>query len=106
VKQRELCSQGEIAMHMRVVRIRQDSARWDEAVPAMLAATEVVRQQPGCQSLVIAGDRATGEAFAISTWDTEEHARFNRDAVLAPNRVRIESVGGQIDPPLVFEVLG
>jgi hypothetical protein len=101
-----IACKGGIVMHMRVVRIRQDPARWDESVPAMLAASEAVRQLPGCQSLVVAGDRATGEAFAVSTWDTEDHARFERDVVLAGPTRGIQAVGGQLDPPLVFEVFG
>jgi hypothetical protein len=98
--------QGEIAMHLRIVHIHEDPARWDEAVPAMLAATEAVRQLPGCQSLFIAGDRATGDAFAISTWDTVEHARFNRDAVIADQTRGLQAAGGRIDPPQIFEGLG
>jgi hypothetical protein len=93
-------------MHLRVVRIRRDPAKWDESIPAMLAASEAVRQLPGCQSLVIAGDSGTGEGFAVSTWDTEEHARFARNAVIAGPTRALEAVGGQIEPPLVFEVLG
>jgi hypothetical protein len=72
----------------------------------MLAASEAVRKLPGCQSLVIAGDRATGEGFAVTTWDTEEHARFDRNAVIAGPTRALEAVGGQIEPPMVFEVLG
>jgi hypothetical protein len=81
--------------------MRQDPAKWDESVPAMLEASEAIRQRPGCQSLVLAGDRATGEALAHSTWDTQEHARFE-----PPQSEKLRALGVQLDEPLVFEVLG
>jgi hypothetical protein len=71
----------------------------------VLEAAEAVRQLPGNQSVVIVGDRTSGEGLAVSTWDTEEHARFSRDALLGDMTGRLQAVGVQLDPPQIFEGL-
>ena len=91
-------------MYMRVVRGRIDLAKIDEAVsqvgPDLAAA---VKRQPGCQSFMAGGDRATGQTITVSTWDTEEHARYSMDA-LGDVASRIQALGVQADPPEIFEV--
>ena len=91
-------------MYMRVVRGRIDPANIDEAVTQLgqdLAAA--VRRLPGCQSFVGGGDRATGQTITVSTWDTEEHARYSQDA-LGDVASRIQALGVQVNPPEIFEV--
>jgi heme-degrading monooxygenase HmoA len=39
------------------------------------------RQLPGFESFMSGTDRASGRVIVVSTWDTEEHARFSRDAL-------------------------
>jgi len=92
-------------MHMRVTRARSDPKRFDESVRVMLQAAEAVRQLPGNDSTWVVGDRATGEAVVISTWDTEDHARWSPDA-LGEWGGKLQAVGVQFDPPQIFEGLG
>jgi hypothetical protein len=89
-------------MYMRVTRSRVDPARYEEASQVVLDLAASARQLPGFQRLVFGGDRAIGEGFAISTWDTEEHARWSRD-VLGDPVPRLRALGVQIDPPQIFE---
>jgi hypothetical protein len=63
-------------MYMRVRHVRYDPAKLDEGIALSLEVHAALRQRPGFQSGMIALDRTTGEAFAVSTWDTEEHAGF------------------------------
>jgi hypothetical protein len=62
-----------------------------------------VRQLPGFQSIVLGANRATGEAIAVTTFDTEEHARWRPDPT-SGNEARIRAAGIQIDQPDIFEV--
>jgi len=58
----------------------------------------------GCQSYAGAVDRASGRLRAVSTWDTEEHARFSRDALGQSAVSRLQAAGVQLDPPEFYEV--
>jgi hypothetical protein len=95
----------EVAMDMRVVRGRMDPARIDEAEGSQVAQelAAAVRRLPGCQSFMGGGDRATGQTIAVSTWDTEDHARYPVEA-LGEVLSRLQAVGLQADPPEIFEV--
>jgi hypothetical protein len=64
-------------MYMRVTRGRIDPARIDELTG--------------------------GQLVAVSTWDTEEHARWPRQA-LGDFVPRLQALGVQLDPPEFFEV--
>ena len=91
-------------MYMRVTRGRVDPARSDEAVKLGTDVAAAVRQLPGCQSFVAGGDRTTGQTIAVSTWDTEEHARYNAADALGDIVPRLQALGTQIEPPEIFEV--
>ena len=87
--------------YMRVARSRSDPATTDEQLLQDVVAA--IKQQPGCQSCVSGVDRASGHTLIVSTWDTEAHARFSRDA-LAGIMPRVQAQGGRPDPPAFFEV--
>ena len=89
---------------MRVTRNRVDPARFDAANHVVRDVAAAVRQLPGNQSFMGGGNRATGEGIAVSTWDTEEHARGSRD-VLSDLVTRLQALGFQMDPPEIFEVI-
>jgi hypothetical protein len=89
-------------MYIRVMRGRIDPAKYDDLVglaPAMRAA---ITRLPGCQSYQGGGDRAAGATLAVSTWDTEEHARFSGDA-LGDFVRRVQALGIQLEPPDIYE---
>jgi hypothetical protein len=94
---------GRSPMYMRVTRGRVDLARLDEVLALSQEVAAAVRRLPGYQSYVAGGDRASGRSFSVSTWDTEEHARWSPD-VLGDILPRLQALGVQVDPPEFFEV--
>jgi hypothetical protein len=60
------------------------------------------RDRPCLEGAV--GRDATGQAITVSTWDTEDHARWS--AAEAPGDLpsRLQALGVQVDPPQIFEV--
>ena len=89
--------------YMRVTRSRVDPARVDDANAVLPDLVASIRQLPGFQSLVVGGNRSTGEAIAVSTFDTEEHARWTANPN-TDNAARIRAAGIQMDSPEFFEV--
>jgi quinol monooxygenase YgiN len=101
----QLSQEIEIAMYMRIVRARSDPATLDGAAASQVGQelAAAVRRQPGCQSFMAGADRASGRTITVSTWDTEEHARYSPDA-LGEVVSKILALGAQPEPPEVFEV--
>ena len=92
-------------MYIRITRGRLDPAKYDQLVSMAKDIEAAVRAAPGCQSYLGGGDRAAGTTVAVSTWDTEEHARLSRDVALAAIMPRLQAMGVQLDPPEVYESL-
>jgi hypothetical protein len=57
----------------------------------------------GIVHLVGGLDRATAEAITVSTWDTEERARYSDDA-LGDIPARVQALGTQLESTRIFEV--
>ena len=95
---------GDVAMYMRVARSRVDPARLGEVSQVGQDVVTAISRQPGCQNVLAGLDRGTGQWIIVSTWDTEEHARFSREA-LGEVMSRVQSSGGQVDLPEFFEVI-
>jgi hypothetical protein len=96
---------GRFATYMRVTRSRWAVTKFDSEETKQLVPdlTSAIRRQPGNQSFTGGMDRASGQAITVSTWDTEEHARFSPDA-LGDIPSRIQALGVQVEPPEIFEV--
>ena len=91
-------------MYIRVTRARMDPSKINEAVMQVgQEVAAVIRRLPGYQSYVGGGDRATGQTISVSTWDTEEHARWSAD-VLGDIPSKLQAMGVQVEPPEIFEV--
>ncbi len=91
-------------MHLRLVRGRFDPAKYDDLLPLTPGILAALEGLPGCQGVYHGVDRATGTTVTVTVWDTEEHARFPRDAVGDSIR-RALAQGVQLDPPEFFEVI-
>lgn len=91
-------------MYLRVTRGRFDPARYDESVALSQEVADAIARLPGLASYRGGGDRATGAIVAVSTWDTEEHARFAREA-LGGVLDRLLAAGAELEPPEVYEVV-
>ena len=92
-------------MYLRITRARYDPARYDDVRALAQEINAAVRALPGCQGVYQGTDRTQGTTAAVSLWDSEEHARFSRDALgdLIP---RLQALGVHIDPPEILEIVG
>jgi hypothetical protein len=79
-------------------------ASFDEIGQATQAAAAAIKQLPGCQSVVLGADRTSREGHAVSTWDTEDHARWSPD-VLGDVVARNRALGIQAETPQIFKVI-
>jgi hypothetical protein len=102
---RDLNSQGDSAMFVRVVRSRVDPAKIESDSQLTQDLAAAVKAMPGNQSFMGAVDRANGRAITISTWDTQEHASYSPDA-LGQVQSRVRAIVTDIDPPEIYEVIG
>jgi heme-degrading monooxygenase HmoA len=89
--------------YMRVTRSRVDPSKVDEANKVLPDIIAAIKQLPGFQSIAVGGNRTTGEAIAVSIFDTEEHARWTANPQ-TDNASRLRAAGVQMDPPEFFEV--
>ncbi len=90
-------------MYIRVTRGHLDPTRYDELVGMNQDIITAITALPGCQSAQNGGDRTSGSTIALTTWDTEEHARLSRDTALAAIMPRLQAIGLHLDPPEIYE---
>jgi hypothetical protein len=74
----------------------------DTARPVLTELFTLVRGMPGNQTYVGAVDRSSGRSVAVSTWDTEEHAR-SLDGT-ADIVSRLQALGFRIGPSEFLEI--
>jgi heme-degrading monooxygenase HmoA len=90
-------------MYMRVTRGRFDPAAAAQVAAVSREVRAAVGRLPGFQHIQTGIDRAAGRMAAISLWDTEEHARFPREAV-GEALGRARDAGVELEPPEILEV--
>lgn len=90
-------------MYIRVTRARFSPPTYDEVSPFFEQLAEVLKNLPGFQSYYQGVDRSEGGLIAVSTWDDEENAAFDR-AVLREVLTRMQAAGVQLEAPEVYEV--
>jgi hypothetical protein len=92
-------------MYLRITRGTFDPSAAD-AVAALVAETNAaVARLPGHDHTHQGLDRADGRVGIVTTWDTEEHARFSRDQ-LGDLITRVQAAGVTLEPPEVYELVG
>ncbi len=91
-------------MYLRITRARFDPPTYDEVVRLSRDVAAAMRQLPGFQQLHQGIDRMAGRAAAVSTWATAEQAQFSRDA-LGDALPRMQALGIQSEPPVIYEVI-
>lgn len=91
-------------MYLRITRGRFDPATYDQLRPLADEVTAAGQRLPGLDRIYQAVDRAAGTVVAVSTFDTEAHARFAREETLGEVIGRIRALGVQLEPPEVYEV--
>jgi hypothetical protein len=92
-------------MYLRITRGSFDPA--SSAVDDVLTqeTRDAVARLPGHDHTHQGIDRAGGRIVIVTTWDTEEHARFSRDQ-LGDLIGRVQAAGVTLEPPEIYEVAG
>jgi quinol monooxygenase YgiN len=68
-------------------------------------ALPVVIAQKGCQGLLCAADRATGNCAIVSLWDSRESLEASEQAIGSIRGETVDAVGAQLNSIVVAEVL-
>ena len=90
-------------MYIRVTRGRVDPARLDQVVNQLVGDVQAsASRRPGYQGFMSGVDRASGRTITVTTWDTEEHARWPRESA-GDLLARFQALGIQLEPPEFFE---
>ncbi|MDQ3692007.1 MAG: hypothetical protein M3464_00040 [Chloroflexota bacterium] len=90
-------------MYLRITRTHFDPAISEQVAPLAREAVVAVQRLPGVQQVHQGIDRGSGTAAIVSVWDSEEHARFSRDA-LGDVIARVHALGVQLDPPEIYAI--
>ena len=91
-------------MYLRLTRARFDPALTEHIVPIAGEVRAAMRRLPGLQHNHQGIDRTAGTVAAVSIWDSEEHARFAREALGDPIS-RLQALGVQFEPPEIYEIM-
>lgn len=91
-------------MYVRTTHGHTDPAKYDEVSRLVPDVRAAIQQLPGCQDVQVGIDRATGDTVSVSTFDTLEHAQFNRDSIAEPLS-RLRAAGWQGDDPHIYECI-
>ena len=92
-------------MYLRITRARFDPPSYDQIAPVADEVQAAMRRLPGAQHVYQGIDRAEGTVAAVSVWDSEEHARFSREALGEPIG-RLRALGVLLEPPEIYEIVG
>ena len=91
-------------MYLRITRARFDPASYEQITTAAQEVQAAMRQLPGVQHIHQGVDRTAGTVAAVSVWDSEEHARFAREALGEPIG-RLKALGVQFEDPEIYEIM-
>jgi hypothetical protein len=91
-------------MYLRITRGTFDPARYDQVAPLTADVAAALSRLPGFQTYSGGANRSNGTIIAITTWDTESHARFDR-ALLGDILGRLQESGVRLDAPETYEVV-
>ena len=93
-------------MHLRINDVTVSPARVDELGDVLSnKALPVVMQQEGCQGLMCAADRATGNCAIVSMWDSKKSLDASEKAIATIRSETIDAVGAQLNSIIIAEVL-
>lgn len=90
-------------MYLRITRSRFDPARYEELKLVFSDVVAAIRQLPGFQGIQVGIDPAGGKSASVTTFDTLEHAQFQR-ASLGDAFAALQASGWQGEPPDIYEL--
>lgn len=93
-------------MHLRINDVTVSQTRVDELREVLAnKALPVVITQKGCQGLLCAADRATGNCAIVSFWDSKESLEASEKAITSIRSQTVDAVDAQLDSIVIAEVL-
>jgi hypothetical protein len=91
-------------MYLRLTRARFDPTLAEQVHPIASEVRAAMRRLPGLQHIHQGIDRTAGTVAAVSVWDSEEHARFAREALGDPIS-RLRALGVRFEEPEIYEIM-
>jgi quinol monooxygenase YgiN len=96
----------EVVMHLRINDVTVAPARVDELREVLSnKALPVVVAQKGCQGLLCAADRATGNCAIVSLWDSKASLEASEQAIASIRSETVDAVNAQLNSLVIAEVL-
>jgi quinol monooxygenase YgiN len=96
----------EVVMHLRINDVTVSPARVDELREVLSnKALPVVMAQKGCQGLLCAADRATGNCAIVSLWDSKASLQASEQAIASIRSETVDAVDAQLNSVVIAEVL-
>ncbi len=91
-------------MYLRITRGQFDPSKAEVLEAFGSEVNAALKRLPGCQAVYQGTDRARGTTVAVSVWDTERNARFDRSA-MGTIVGRMQAAGLRLEVPEVFELV-
>jgi quinol monooxygenase YgiN len=93
-------------MHLRINDVTVSPTRVDELREVLSnKALPVVIAQKGCQGLLCAADRATGNCAIVSLWDSKASLEASEKTIASIRSATVDAVDAQLNSVVIAEVL-
>jgi quinol monooxygenase YgiN len=93
-------------MYVRINDVTVAKSRVDELRDVLSnKALPVVLDQKGCQGLMCAADRATGDCAIVSRWDSKQSLDASEKAIASIRSATVDAVNAQLNSIVIAEVL-
>jgi heme-degrading monooxygenase HmoA len=93
-------------MHLRINDVTVSPARVDELREVLSnKALPVVMAQKGCQGLLCAADRTTGDCAIVSLWDSKASLQASEQAIASIRSETVDAVSARLNSLVIAEVL-
>jgi hypothetical protein len=95
-------------MHIRLTRFRFDPGTVEQVLAIGRESEEALKTLPGYRGAQTGVDRIAGTCIAVSSWETDEQARFSRDELRQDERLggivrRLRDLGATFEPAEIYE---
>jgi len=93
-------------MHVRINNVTVSPTRVDELREVLSnKALPIVIAQKGCEGLLCAADRTTGNCAIVSMWKSKASLQASEQAIASIRSATVDAVDAQLDSIVIAEVL-
>jgi heme-degrading monooxygenase HmoA len=90
-------SNSQLATHVRVVRLKGEAAKIDEAITQWKNEIfPLLKKEPGFRGASLVGNRKTGDGFSVTYWESERAMQNARPQVRPQAQALLDRTGGKI----------